>query len=301
MEGAMRKYLVLFLGFFVWLSLAQAQGNAYVAKAVEYSNAGKNKEALQQIDMALQDPSLQRDAYAWYVKGFVLKELYKSDQAQSRFSTYRKESVAAFKKSLMFDAAKQNEANIKSALKYFAVTYYNDALQRTVEMTTETESDPLELFSEFESLFDGSPEQLKVFQKEFFVKMAEGHYSLWVKNSESIHHFQTCLSYYNQVLKLDPSSCEANLNLAIVNYNQGVYMIRKLGSQSDMFEIISIQEESVKKFKLAYPYAETAFSSCNPTAASYKTLMFIERAMGHDEQYLKLKTEFEKRQKHGEF
>jgi tetratricopeptide (TPR) repeat protein len=301
MEGTMRKYILLILGFVLCVSMAQAQGNAYVSKAVELSNSGRNKEALQQIEMGLQDPSMQRDAYAWYVKGYVLKELYKSDQAQSRFSSYRKESVAAFKKALMFDTSKQNEANIKAALKYFAVTFYNDALQRTVEMTTETENEPVELYSEFETLFDGSPEQLKVFKKEFFVKMAEGHYSLWMKNSESIHHFQTCLSYYNQVLQLDPSSCEANLNLAIVNYNQGVYMIRKLGSQSDMFEIISIQEESVKKFKLAYPYAEQAFSSCSPTAASYKTLMFIERAMGHDEQYLKLKTEFEKRQKHGEF
>lgn len=301
MEGSMKKFLALILGFAVWISIAHAQGNAYVSKAVELSNSGKNREALQQLDIAFQDGAMQRDAYAWYVKGYVLKELYKSDQAQSRFSSYRKESVAALKKAQLFDTAKQNESNIKSALKYFAVTYYNDALQRTVEMTTETEQEPTELYSEFESLFDGSPEQLKLFKKEFLVKMAEGHYTLWMKGTENIHHFQMCLNYYNQVLQLDPTSCEANLNLAIVNYNQGVYMIRKLGSQSDMFEIISIQEESVKKFKLAYPYAERAFSSCNPTAASYKTLMFIERAMGHDEEYIKLKTEFDKRQKHGEF
>ena len=83
--------------------------------------------------------------------------------------------------------------------------------------------------------------------------------------------------------------------MAIVNYNQGVYMIRKIGAQTDMMDLITIQDESVKKFKSAIPYAQQSFESCTPSPANYKVLMFVNRALGREEEFLRLKKESEKK------
>jgi len=60
-------------------------------------------------------------------------------------------------------------------------------------------------------------------------------------------------------------------------------------------DLISIQDESVKKFKSAIPYAQQAFASCAPSPTNYKVLMFVNRALGREEEFLRLKKESEKK------
>jgi hypothetical protein len=72
-------------------------------------------------------------------------------------------------------------------------------------------------------------------------------------------------------------------------------MIRKIGTQTDMMELISIQDESVKKFKSAVPYAQQAFNSCSSSPSNYKVLMLVNKALGKEDEYLRLKKESEKK------
>ncbi len=287
----------LFL-LFILLGVAQlshAQVNPLVAKAAELCAEKKFDEALAQIDEGFKSTDLNSDANAWYVKGFILKELYKQKEANQRQSNFRFRSVAALKKAREFDSNLEFAANIDAALQFIAFTYFNDALLRSAEMDSESENEPIDLFKKFEELYKGSETELKDLKLEFNSKMAEGHYRNWIKNTEDNHHYALCLEYYSKVLALDNRNCTANLNLAIVNYNQGVYMIRKIGAQTDMMDLISIQDESVKKFKAAIPYAQQAFASCAPSATNYKVLMFVNRALGREEEYLRLKKESEKK------
>jgi len=229
------------------------------------------------------------------VKGYILKELYKQQEANQRQSNFRYRSVAALTKAREFDSNLEFATNIDAALQFIAFTYFNDALLRSAEMDSESENEPHDLFKKFEELYKGSETELKDLKLEFNSKMAEGHYRNWIKNTEDNHHYSLCLEYYSKVLALDNRNCTANLNLAIVNYNQGVYMIRKIGAQTDMMDLISIQDESVKKFKAAIPYAQQAFASCTSSSTNYKVLMFVNRALGREEEYLRLKKESEKK------
>ncbi len=199
------------------------------------------------------------------------------------------------KKAREFDTNLEFTANIDAALQFIAFTYFNDALLRSAEMDSESENEPIDLYNKFEELYKGSEAELKDLKVEFNSKMAEGHYRNWIKNTEDNHHYTLCLDYYSKVLGLDNRNCTANLNLAIVNYNQGVYMIRKIGAQTDMMDLIAIQDESVKKFKSAIPYAQQAFASCTPSITNYKVLMFVNRALGREEEFLRLKKESEKK------
>ena len=287
-----------FFLLFILLGVANvglAQVNAQVAKAAELCAEKKYDEALAQIDEGFKSNDLNSDPNAWYVKGFILKELYKQKEANQRQSNYRYRSVAALKKAREFDANLEFASNIDAALQFIAFTYFNDALLRSAEMDSESENEPIDLYKKFEELYKGSEAELKDLKVEFNSKMAEGHYRNWIKNTEDNHHYALCLDYYSKVLGLDNRNCTANLNLAIVNYNQGVYMIRKIGAQTDMMDLISIQDESVKKFKSAIPYAQQAFSSCTPSLTNYKVLMFVNRALGREEEFLRLKKESEKK------
>ena len=284
--------LFIFLGF---VSVGFTQVNEQVAKAAELCAEKKFDEALVQIDEGFKSNDLNSDPNAWYVKGFILKELYKQKEANQRQSNYRYRSVAALKKAREFDTNLEFTANIDAALQFIAFTYFNDALLRSAEMDSESENEPIDLYKKFEELYKGSEAELKELKVEFNSKMAEGHYRNWIKNTEDNHHYTLCLDYYSKVLGLDNRNCTANLNLAIVNYNQGVYMIRKIGAQTDMMDLIAIQDESVKKFKSAIPYAQQAFASCTPSITNYKVLMFVNRALGREEEFLRLKKESEKK------
>lgn len=290
------KYAFFIL--FILLGVAHvslAQVNAQVAKAAELCAEKRYDEALAQIDEGFKSNDLNSDPNAWYVKGFILKELYKQKEANQRQSNYRYRSVVALKKAREFDANLEFASNIDAALQFVAFTYFNDALLRSAEMDSESENEPIDLYKKFEELYKGSEAELKDLKVEFNSKMAEGHYRNWIKNTEDNHHYALCLEYYSKVLALDNRNCTANLNLAIVNYNQGVYMIRKIGAQTDMMDLISIQDESVKKFKSAIPYAQQAFASCAPSPTNYKVLMFVNRALGREEEFLRLKKESEKK------
>jgi hypothetical protein len=291
----MKQTFFLFLILLVSAQIGYTQVNPLVAKAAELCDEKKYDEALAQIDEGFKSASLNSDPNAWFVKGFILKELYKQKEANQRQSNFRFRSVAALKKAREFDTNLEFASNIDAALQYIAFTYFNDALLRSAEMDSESENEPLDLFKKFEELYKGSEAELKDLKLEFNSKMAEGHYRNWIKNTEDNHHYALCLEYYSKVLSLDNRNCTANLNLAIVNYNQGVFMIRKIGAQTDMMDLISIQDESVKKFKAAIPYAQQAFASCTPAPTNYKVLMFVNRALGREEEYLRLKKESEKK------
>jgi hypothetical protein len=288
----------VFFLLFILLGVANVsftQVNPQVAQAAEFCAERKYDEALAKIDEGFKSADLNSDPNAWYVKGFILKELYKQKEANQRQSNYRYRSVAALKKAREFDTNLEFASNIDAALQFIAFTYFNDALLRSAEMDNESENEPIDLYKKFEELYKGSEGELKDLKVEFNSKMAEGHYRNWIKNSEDNHHYSLCLEFYSKVLSLDNRNCTANLNLAIVNYNQGVYMIRKIGAQTDMMDLISIQDESVKKFKSAIPYAQQAFASCAPSPTNYKVLMFVNRALGREEEFLRLKKESEKK------
>lgn len=291
----MKHIFILIFILFGGANVICAQVNPFVAEASELCADKKFDEALTKIDEGFKSNDLNSDPNGWFVKGFILKELYKQKEANQRQSNFRYRSVAALTKAREFDSNLEYASNIDAALQFVAFTYFNDALLRSAEMDSETENEPLDLFKKFEELYKGSETELKDLKVEFNSKMAEGHYRNWIKNTEDSHHYALCLEYYSKVLSLDNRNCTANLNLAIVNYNQGVYMIRKIGAQTDMMDLISIQDESVKKFKSAIPYAQQAFASCSSSPMNYKVLMFVNRALGREEEYLRLKKESEKK------
>src|ERR1051326_1957433 len=85
------------------------------------------KQALEIIDRAILNPQSAKNAYAWYVRGYVYKEWYKTFESSNKKSKTRSDAVVFLKKALELDTAKEYVPNIKQTLKYLASTFYNDA------------------------------------------------------------------------------------------------------------------------------------------------------------------------------
>ena len=68
-------FFLLFILFGV-AQMSHAQVNPLVAKASELCAEKKYDEALTQIDEGFKSADLNSDPNAWFVKGYILKELY---------------------------------------------------------------------------------------------------------------------------------------------------------------------------------------------------------------------------------
>lgn len=251
--------------------------------------------AREAITLALESEDEKNHPYAWYVSGFIHKEIYKALETGMRSSTARATAVRDMEKSLNLDTGGEYRKMTCEALRYLATTYLNDALLMTRDMTPGAEQEPELVYSEFERIMAIADPRadLLPYRLEMLRKLAQAHYLLWEKNVTKRNHYDLAVGYYQQVLKVEPADCESNCNLAILYYNNGVHKIRMISSTTDMMDLILIQNECIELFRLALPLAETTFNSCPPRLDYYKAMMFIHRALGNEDLYDEYKSHSE--------
>ncbi|MFQ3576021.1 MAG: tetratricopeptide repeat protein [Cytophagales bacterium] len=78
------------------------------------------------IDIALKDAETQKDQKAWYYKGFIYKEIYKTNEKDKFESTTRIESIQALKKCISIDQNTDYAKQSVAVLKFLATTLKND-------------------------------------------------------------------------------------------------------------------------------------------------------------------------------
>jgi tetratricopeptide (TPR) repeat protein len=256
-------------------------------KAAGQCQSKEYTAAEETIARALQAEEEKYHPYAWYVSGFIQKEIFKESESGIRNSTHRTKAVSDLEKALTLDAKREYSAMILSAMRYLATTYLNDAILMTREITSGNDRQPEIVYGEFERIMGiaDPAADLKPYALELHRKLAQAHYLLWEKDVSQNYHFEQSTDYYTRVLASNPGDCEANYNLAILYYNYGVHKIRKIGSTTDVMDLILIQDECVKLFRQSLPYAESTLTGCGPRLDYYKAMMLINRAMGNEDAY----------------
>lgn len=247
------------------------------------------------IQKALNDPKEKGDSYTWYVAGFIQKEIYKAKETNNRTSASRKEAVRLLEKSILLDTKREHIEMSHAALRYLAVSYFNDALTRTREITKESAHEPEELYTEFRRIMRiiNPSTDFSEYDKQIFKAMGEAYYRMWEYDSKDVAAAAKANEYFQKVLIVDDNDCEALFDLVILNYNQGVYKIRSIDLNTDLSDLIPMQESAIRYFNIALPYAERCFANCPKKVEYYKGLMFCNRSLGKEERYLELKNELE--------
>lgn len=218
------------------------------------------KQALEIIDKAIKDPETAKNPYAWYVRGYVYKESYKTFEPNNKKSKTRIDAVAYLKKSMELDTAKEYTPNIKQTLKWIASTFYNDAGSLLDETNYPT---AIEDYEKSKECFLLSDPNYNIKRGEIDFKTVLGDVYARIFRSDiktNVQFFGMAEGTYKQVIALDSNNKASNLNLALLYYNYGVDVINAMDVSSDIIVIENIQDQAKELFKKSLPYALKSYA-----------------------------------------
>ncbi len=235
------------------------------------------KKALEIIDNSIDHAGSANDAFAWYVRGYIYKEWYKTFETQNKKSKTRTEAVAFLKKAIALDTSRTgafsvtskfhyngqiatitldyDKKTIRQILKYLGSTFYNDA-GASLDVTNYPVA--IENYDKFkECMLIAEPSyNIKVREIEFKNALATVYEKIFRSDIKGQgQFFGMTEALYKQVLVLDTNNWGANYNLAMLYYNYGVDLINNMSVTEDIVVIENITDESTALFKKALPYA----------------------------------------------
>ena len=240
------------------------------------------KKALELIDNAIKDPKSQNDPFAWYVRGYIYKEWYKTFEAQNKKSKTRLDAMAFLKKALELDTSKGKPFSVTSSfhysgqiatvtldfdpktirqiLKYLGSTFYNDAGSLLDPTNYPVAIESYDKFKEC-MLIAEPTYNLKAREVEFKNALATVYEKVFRSDIKAqSQFFGMTETLYKQVIALDTNNWGANYNLAMLYYNYGVDLINNMKVDEDIVVIENITDESTALFKKALPFALKALA-----------------------------------------
>lgn len=253
--------------------------------------------ALTKIGEARLDANENTNPYMWYVDGFIHKEIYKAKEMNLRNSREREMAAESFLKSLQLDKQNQHSAMTKLSLKFIASSYYNDAILQSREFDANGEKDAETSFGLFKKYMHHAEPgtSLKRFDTEFNKNLGQRYFQLWQANIANNALADKSADYYSIAARADSLDIDAFYNIAVVNYNMAVFKYRGIGPDTDIFDLIVIQQECADLIKNKALVNMNKAYKLNPERGDIvRGLMFIHRALEHENDVEYFKGEIER-------
>lgn len=240
--------------------------------------SGDLSGAREKIDAAVLDDLEKEHPYTWYVRGFIYKEMYKQLEKLYLYSENREIALASIQQSMLLDPQNKYWENNQKAIKFLADSYYNDAVVISRSLGKDNLDQPEFFFSKYKNArviaepdYDFSEQELIMYKS-----LAKGYNQIYVQDlDQNIEYIARSIEYYEKALAIQPDDYESNYNTAISYYNQGVQKIRKVNHNTDIFELIVIQDQCVELFKSSLPYMLAAHEMNQERKETLKGLMAI--------------------------
>lgn len=253
--------------------------------------------ALNKITEARKISDEAASPYFWYVDGFIHKEIFKLNEMGNRTSPQREMAIESFMKSLEMDKLNQHTAMTKLSLKFLASSYYNDALLQTREFDLASENASSVSFNKFRKLMHVAEPgtSLKKFDVEFNKSMGQRYFMLWQMDIENADIADKAVDKYTEVVRLDSTDVDAHYNIAVIYYNKAVFKYRKIGPDTDIFDLIVIQQDCADLIKnKALISMSKAYKLTPEKGEVVRGLMYIHRALEHENDVDYFKKEIER-------
>jgi hypothetical protein len=212
------------------------------------------------IDKALQDTATHKDPVFWYVRGFIYKELYKKYEIATKKAVYRDTAVRDLFLSVQFDTSADNKKANYSTAKFLATSYYNDASDLLDSLHYVTGKIYYNKFRAIELKLD--PASLTPFDVQFYTKLGDLYSYLFFHsfNEKQKRAFiDSAKIAYNSVLAISPNNVTANYELAILYYNQAVYIINETDYDEDLTKLNQVQDTSLRLAMQSLPFMEKTY------------------------------------------
>ncbi len=260
----MKKLIYIWIFVIAIPSVVVGQGSELVEQAYLLYKKDSLTAAATLIDEYVSTKKGSTDNTAWHIRGFIYKNIYiKLDGGQENLnSKAREEALKSFKKSVVYDeGGKYNVQNTK-ALKFLAVTYFNNASDIILKQDPNTIEDANEYYLTYKEtiVFLAPDTSLKENDVKFNLAMCTGHRKIYerdrIANSE---HWDKSNEYLKTVLEIDAESFEANYSLGVSHYNHGAYTLEKLPETEGIIDMYEIMHEGTRSIELALPFMLRAY------------------------------------------
>jgi hypothetical protein len=238
-----------------------AQQNASFIAAYNCVKKGNIDSAKIYIDKALKDTATHRDPQFWYVRGFIYKEVYKKYESNSRQSAARDTSIADLIESTKIDSSADNKKSNYPTIKFLSGTYFNDAGALMDSLHYVLAKKYYRRFLYTMALSDPTT-NLSSYQVQFNLKLGEVYSYLFfhaATDKLKSRYLDSAKQAYNEVLAINPNDVSANYNLAILFYNQAVYIINQTNYDDDISKLNAAQDTSVHLAMQSLPFMQKTY------------------------------------------
>ena len=247
------RYLLLVL-----LLLGRFAGSAQNVNLVAaYECAQRNSMDSARLYMfkAMTDSPTRKDAQAWYIKGFIYKELYKKYEKDNKLSPLRDTAIISLFTSVHIDSASGNVNDNYKTAKFLAVTYYNDAASGMDSLHYVLS---IHDYARYRDIMKKIAPATNFNSSDvmFYLKLGDVYSYLYfhaTPGKENMY-LDSAKKAYNMVLAIDPNQVSANFNLAILYYNKATNIINRMDYDADIMKLNAAQDSSVNLMKMSLPY-----------------------------------------------
>ena len=236
---------------------AQLDPASLALRAYQSKDFEKAKEL---IDITIDDEMSSTRARTWVFRGYIYKDIYKLDQLSHDGREKRDESIRSYKRALELDTDGEFTNDCMESLRFLSTTIYNDAARSLEEGDFKPAVEYYEKYKELAKFrkpdldFTGRDIEFKSFHAS---KLSLLHEKEQTNNLDSLS--KEIVRLYEEVIALDSNDVQANYNLAIHYYNQGVHIIDNMDYELPFEELFLIQEKVMVLFQNALPYMLKAY------------------------------------------
>jgi len=229
-----------------------------------YAYQNKNFQRAQELmDSAIVlCPEVATNAYAWHIKGFICRDLYKKNETNNINSPSRERALSAYKKSIELDVNNEfKENNIKS-IRALAISFYNDAAGK---LDTNNFDIAIPLYKKYKSSMRLAYPDYNFNTNDivFYNVLGNVYKEKYDNNKENNSlYFDKSIESYSKTLEIDSTNYSALYNLGVIYYNKGIdYILLSLDeNEATLLELIESQEKLAEYCEKALPYLKKAYA-----------------------------------------
>lgn len=254
-----KKLYILFLFGFLIISGADAQFKGW-EKALKAYQEDNLIDAMKYSDESILDEAEKNNAYTWHVRGFVYRAAYKKIDNSDTGSKSREIAIDAFMTSIKLDKEKEFETKNTSAIINLAKTFFNDAVRA---LSYETYQEAVSFYERYKEVTRLVSPDFNFVQTDIdFNNTLAGIFSRVYENDKQNQreYLEKAVQLYLATIKEDSLNYNANYNVGILYYNQGVDLILSIDPEAPLPVVIETQEMCAALFVKSLPYMKRAYS-----------------------------------------
>jgi len=238
------------------LSVVSQSLDESIEKAYAFQTAGDHEEAASIIDRTVKSSKGSKSDLAWHIRGFVHKDLFLENRGTEKGAEHREVAIESFRKSIELDDKEKFYEQNERALKFLAVSFFNDASDVIASHDPSTIESAGKMYDEYKGIITELYPDTSFTDKdvEYFLAMSTAHRKIYESNRTKYDdHWYRSNEYMDKVLDLDPKSFKANYSKGVAFYNRAAFNLERLPSV-DIFDIMEIQSESMRSIEAALPF-----------------------------------------------